>query len=403
MEHILKMEVRREDAIKEASEIRETIKKEDRAMTDEERDKFNRLMEKVDNIDEEIRQEKQIAERASQKRKPDPEKDRAEWNSLGEFVRTVTHNPGDRRLRGRDVEVREGALGDQTMGEGSEGGYLVPDQFSDELLTVSPDEAIIRPRARVFGGNDADFKIPAIKYSGNDMYGGAQVDWIGEGEEKPDTDIEFKQITLQPHEVAAHVEVTDKILRNAPVIEQVVRNQLRGALIDAEEKAFLTGNGSGKPTGIIDHASAITVSREGAGLDYSDLTAMYSKFRGSRGIWIANRELLPELMEMETTDGYPLWHPNARDTVGSQLLGLPLYFSDHSPAMNSLGDLLLVDLNYYLIRDGVGIAIAASPHYRFINNVTVIKAFKTVDGTPWLTGPLPTSYSTSPFVELGAQ
>lgn len=61
---------------------------------------------------------------------------------------------------------------------------------------------------------------------------------------------------------------------------------------------------------------------------------------------------------------------------------------------------MLADLSYYLIGDGDGISIAVSPHVKFLENMTVIKAWKTVDGTPWLNAPLPTTVPTSPFVQL---
>ena len=326
--------------------------------------------------------------------------DPMKFRSLGEFVQAVTLNPGDKRLRDRDIDVRQSA---QDMTNDIQGGYLVPDEFSDQLLTVQTDEAIVRPRATVFGGGDADFKIPALQYHGQNMYAGASVTWISEGAEKPQTDINFRQVTLQPYEVAAHVEVTDKLMRNSNIIEQVVRTQLRGALIDAEENAFLTGSGS-KPTGIIDADCTFGVTRNSnTAVDYDDLSSMYARFRGRRGVWIVSREVLPELMTLEDGANQYVWQPNARDGSPGNLFGLPVLYSDHSPALNQTGSVLLCDLSYYLIKDGVGVAIAASPHFKFTNNITVIKAFKTVDGKPWLDNVLPTTYETSPFVQLENQ
>lgn len=372
--------------------------KEKRALSAEEEEKKDKMMSEIKRMEKDIADEEELQRVEAQRAKSpdnDPEKTAYEWRSLGEFAYTVIHNPGDERLARREV-------GPQTMGQGSEGGYLVPEQFSNQLLTVQPDEAVVRPRATVFTGGEADFKIPALKYSGNNMYAGAQVTWIDEGAEKPQTDIQFKQIVLQPYEVAAHVEVTDKLLRNASMIEQIIQNQLRGALIDAEEDAFLNGNGTGKPQGIIGSEPAIGVTRaNNSKVQYEDLVNMFARFRGRRGIWIANRGVLPQLMtEVKDGDGRILWQPNARDGNPGNIFGLPVVMSEHSPAMDQTGSLLLVDLSYYLIKDGAGIAIAASPHMKFTNNVTIIKAFKTVDAKPWLSGPLPTSYETSPFVQL---
>ena len=385
-------------------EVRSMVKdaeKEERSLSAEEAEKKDKLMADIKRMEAEIADEEELQRIEARKAKSagDSEKDKAEWRSLGEFVQTVIQNPHDKRLVDR-YEERQ-----QSQGVGAEGGFLVPDVFSSELLTVSPDEAIIRPRARVFGGgsgeNFGELHIPALQYSGNNMYAGAQVTWIDEGAIKPETDVEFKRVTLHPFEVAAHVEVTDRLIANAPMIQQVVSTQLRGALIDAEENAFLSGNGVGQPTGIIDHAATISVARAGAAaVDYNDLMNMLESFKGRSGVWIVGRDMLSQLMVLDDPNGNFVWQPNARDGNPGTIFGMPVLFSDHSPALGNLGDVVLADLGYYLIGDGMGIAVAASPHPLFTRNRTIIKAWKTVDGSPWLTGPLPTSIPTSPFVEL---
>lgn len=365
-------------------------------------EKRDKMMADVKRMEAEIAAEEELQRIEAQKakRQTDPEKDKAEWRSLGEFVQAVALNPNDKRLRGREVEDRQ-----QSQSVGAEGGFLVPDVFSPQLLTVTPDEAIVRPRARVFtGGTSVGFgelHIPALQYSGNNMYAGAQVQWIDEAGDKPETDIQFKRITLHPFEVAAHVQVTDRLMKSASMVEGIVGTQLRGALIDAEEDAFLNGAGGAQPTGIINHAATIQIARNGAGaVVYQDLADMLAVFRGRRGVWITGRDVLPQLMVLQDANNNYVWQPSARDGNPGTIFGMPVLFSDHSPALGDPGDVVLADLSYYLIGDGQGISIAASPHFMFTNNVTVIKAWKTVDGSPWLTGPLPTSVPTSPFVQL---
>lgn len=327
----------------------------------------------------------------------EPRESKEGFRSLGEWFVTSITNPDDPRLQ----EVRQA---NQSMGVGEQGGFLVPDEFSTDLLTVSPDEAIIRPRARVLPGQgDAQLSIPAIQYSGNSMYGGVEVNWIGEGDLKPQTDMQFKQVTLEPNEVAAHIRVTDKLLRNAPAMEQIINTQLREALIAAEEDTFLNGVAANQPSGIIPAAATIDVNRAVADqVAYDDLVDMFSVFRGRRGVWVINRGVLPQLMSMTDAGNNLVWQPNARDGNPGTIFGYPVLFSDHSPDLGDTGDLLLIDPSYYLIRDGIGVSIAASGHVGFTNNLTYIKAFKTVDGAPWLTGPLPTNPDSSPFIALEA-
>ena len=401
MRNLEQMRGKLNELTKQARAIIDTAQKEERSLTAEEREKQDKLMVDIREMQADIQAEEILQEQEARKAETveTHEKEKEEWRSLGEFLQTVIKNPHDKRLQDR-YEERQ-----QSQSVGAEGGFLVPDVFSSELLTVSPDEAIVRPRARVFGGgsgeNFGELHIPALQYSGNNMYAGAQVTWIDEGDIKPETDIEFKRITLHPFEVAAHVEVTDRLIANAPMIQQVVSTQLRGALIDAEENAFLNGTGLGQPTGIIDHAATISVARAGGGaVVYADLMNMLESFKGRRGVWIVGRDMLSQLMVLVDANNNYIWQPNARDGNPGTIFGMPVLFSDHAPALGDLGDVVLADLSYYLIGDGMGIAVAASPHPLFTRNKTIIKAWKTVDGSPWLTGPLPTSIPTSPFVEL---
>ena len=72
------------------------------------------------------------------------------------------------------------------------------------------------------------------------------------------------------------------------------------------------------------------------------------------------------------------------------------------PQLGARGDLALVDLSYYLIKDGSGPFIASSEHVHFTTNKTVIKAFWNVDGAPWLNTPIvqENGDTQSPFVVL---
>ncbi|MDD5502578.1 MAG: phage major capsid protein [Candidatus Thermoplasmatota archaeon] len=382
----------------------ETAKEEKRDLTAEEMEKQERQMTEIRALEKEIAMETELQriEAMKAQRNIDPEKDKAEWRSLGEFVQAVAFNPTDRRLTNRQVVP-------QAQATGADGGYLVPDQYAKDILTVAVDEAIIRPRARVFtGATSAGFgqqHIPALDYGvDSNMFAGAEVAWISEGAEKPPTKVGFKRVTLHPFEVAAHVPITDRLLQNGPIIENMVRTQLRAALIGAEEKAFLLGTGAnnGQPTGIIGHAATITVNRGTANtVAYADLAAMFQRLHGRRGVWIVGRGVLPQLMGLKDAANHFIWQPNARDGNPGTLFGLPVLFSEYSPELGDVGDVLLADLSYYLIGDGMGISIGVSPHVYFTSNITVIKAWKTVDGTPWLTAPLPTKFATSPFVELG--
>jgi len=320
------------------------------------------------------------------------------WENFGEFLYAVRFNPGDPRLQRRDMSVSAPEAG----------GYLVPTEFRTEILQVDPQSALVRPRATVIPAGsqpDAEVSMVALDQSGDKgVYSGVVVQWIAEGAEKPKTEPSLREISWAPHEVAGHTVVTDKLLRNAPAAGALVETLLRQAINAAEDHAFISGNGVGKPLGILNSPATYFVNRQVANqITYADLVAMYAraKFGGSL-VWIGSQSLLPQLMSLKDDAGALIWQPNAREGAPGTLLGIPFLLNERSPGLGQKGDLILADLQYYVIKDGAGVFVDASPHVHFTSNKTVIKAFWNVDAKPWLTTPLEqeNGYLVSPFVAL---
>jgi len=341
----------------------------------------------------------------------DPAK--SEFESFGHFMAAVRFQPSDQRLnfvenagRGGGEEVH----GEMRMDDGASGGFAVPAQFRDEMLKVDAQEALVRPRARVIPAGsppDAPITMPALDQA-EGVYGGVEVQWIGEGDEKPETDAKLRQVTLTPHEVAGFVTVTDKLLRNWAASDGFIRGLLREAVYAAEDFAFLRGNGVAKPLGVLNSPARVVVARAVANqVAYIDLVNMVSKLlmRGvGSPVWSMPQALLPFIATLKDEAGNLIWAPNAQAGFAGTLLGYPVRWNNRSPALGTEGDVLLADFSYYLIKDGSGPFVAASEHVKFTSNKTVIKIFWNVDGQPWLLEPFTeeNGYEVSPFVVLGA-
>jgi len=329
-----------------------------------------------------------------------------EFKNLGEFLFSVRFNQGDERLQ---YEERQ-----QSMGIGVEGGFAVPTQFIPTLRMVDPQATIFRPRCTVIPAGDppdAQVSMPALNQgSAQNIYGGMSVEWISEGGTKPETDMKLREITLTPKEVAGHTVITDKLLRNWGAAESVVTNMLRLCMTGTEDSVLLSGDGVGKPLGVLNSPARIEVSRTtAASIVFADVIAMFAqaKFGGSL-VWIGSQTILPQLITMTDAGTNSVWLPGgtsgAANPPPGTLFGIPLLFNERSPALGTTGDLILCDLSYYLIKDGSGPFVATSPHVHFTSNKTVIKIFWNVDGQSWLDAPLPlegaTSNTVSPFVVL---
>jgi HK97 family phage major capsid protein len=318
--------------------------------------------------------------------------DRGGFSDFGEFLHACRYNSQDARLQA----LTPSATRDLSMGTGAAGGFLVPPQFAAMLLSITPQDAIVRPRAMVLPAGtspDAPVTIPGDDQGGtHGVHSGVQVVWTGEGAAKHQTEPALREITLTPHEVSAYVTVTDKLLHNAAAASEWISTKLRGAIIAAEDVAFITGNGVGRPQGFLGHASALNVARAAPGaIAYADVVNMYAaclKDRRTGLVWIGNPTTLPSLMTMASVLGQLIWMPSARDGVPPNLLGIPFLENQRQPVLGTAGDLMLVNLGYYVIKDGYGLAIEASPHLLWRENKTIVRAVWNVDGEPSLATPL---------------
>jgi HK97 family phage major capsid protein len=174
-----------------------------------------------------------------------------------------------------------------------------------------------------------------------------------------------------------------------------------------ENYAFFRGDGVGKPMGLLNSGAIIAASRSAASaVALDDLGEMMSDFLPSswgNGAWFINPDVVQKLIGLVSA---PLAFMNAdlaNARVPLKLLGMPVYITGALPALNTQGDILLVDPSYYLIGDRQALTIAFSEHYKFISDQGTWRFTHRVDGQPWLENSITlenASTTVSPFVAL---
>lgn len=335
-----------------------------------------------------------------------------QFETLSEFMWASVVNRSDARLAPlwRDRYADPSAV-DQRFDTGSSGGFLIPPQFRAEFFGYSRQPAIVRPRARVIPpGSPPDAEVTFPASSGLD--GGIDAAWTAEGGTKTQTNATFREIKMQPHEVSARVIATDKALRNSAVLSAFIMSALAERLATKEDEAFLNGSGVGRPLGFINSNCGATYAESRATsstITYDDLVQMKRRFYGAAGLWLANPAAEPILRSIQDNTGGSgvgsyIWQPSLALGSPAGLLGMPILFHPRMPAVASRGGICLVDLGQYLIKDGSGPFIDASPHVYFESNRTVVRAYFNVDGQPWLDAPITDEDNEqySPFVVLEA-
>ena len=334
------------------------------------------------------------------------------FRNIGEFIHALVYNRDDRRLQDceQEPERDERQQRDSTMASGVGGGFAVPEQFRPQLLSVDPQQAVFRPRANVIPAGDppdAEISMPTLdQTSAQNVYGGVVMYKVGEGATLTETNVRLKKVSLTPEGIGGYIQITEKLLRNWAAASSVLEMQLRLAMTGFEDTQFYSGNGVMGPTGILTVSAGIEVSRATANtIVMADIRNMMARIKmGGSFVWIASQTTMPQLMNLQGGNSENILIMDASKPMPTTLMGIPLVWFDRSVALGTKGDLILCDLNYYLIKNGSGPFVAASEHYAFINDLVTIKITNYVDGKPWLTAPLPlegsTSNTVSPFVIL---
>lgn len=378
--------------------------REDKKPTEDEKLKAHALREEILNREDEIANKELIQKMELQKSKENEEKgkkeNKSEFRNFGDFIAAI--------MEGRTEKLATAEKRDMTMGSGVSAGYLVPDEFGGMLRSFDPDASLVRPRATYLGGgSDATISFTAFDQTGSKgVYGGVTVNWISETGTKTDAgDLYYQQLKFEPKEVAGYIDVSNKLLRNASEVSGYIERQMRLAIQGSEDQKFVDGSGVGCPLGFIGHSSSIEITRTTASnVVYADITTMYSRLKFSaNAIWVINQTVLPELFTMVDGLGNLIWQPNARDSAPGTMLGIPIVYSDLLPVLGTKGDVCLVDLSYYGVRDGTSVAMFLDPYSQSLNQLTRIYVYWNVDGQPLISSPLllrDGSNTVSPFIVL---
>lgn len=307
------------------------------------------------------------------------------------------------------------ALNTQT---GTQGGYTVPTEFVPALLQFATESAIVRKRATIIPMAGKSVQVPVLDVTtapsaGDTAFlGGVVARWTEEAGSINETEPTFKQIELTNHELMGYSKLSNTLLAdNAIGLETFLLTLFGRAIAWYEDYAFLRGDGAGKPLGVLNATALISVTRSGASaFALTDAANMLSRllpgWSPRSTVWAVHPGVLAKLMTMtDTASGHVVWIDNARERPRMSLFGIPVETTEKLPALNTLGDVLLLDLQHYLIGDRQQIEIAFSEHVAFLNNQGVWRFVSRIDGQPWMRDKVTLADATStlsPFIGLTA-
>ena len=254
----------------------------------------------------------------------------------------------------RNRNLTPGVMNDLQIGTDTEGGYLVPDEFEHTLVQGLEEENVLRSLCTVIQTSSGDRKIPIVTAHGT-------ASWVDEEDPIPTSDETFGQISIGAHKVATMIKVSDELLQDSVFnLESYIAAEFARRIGAAEEEAFITGNGTGKPTGLL-HATngagtgVTTIGNTPTADEIFDLVHSIKSVYRRKAVFLLNDSTLKAIRKLNDGQGQYLWQPGLKEGQPDMLLNYRIATSSFMPEIAAGNKVILFgDFKSYWIADRQG-------------------------------------------------
>jgi HK97 family phage major capsid protein len=257
-----------------------------------------------------------------------------------------------------------------SVGTDADGGYLVTSPMAQTIAKIIYESSPMRALA----------SIETISSDSLDLIedtGEMSASWVLEADDRTDTGTaQIGKNSIDTFEMYAQPKATQKLIDDASIdIEKWVAQKVAEKFARLEATSFISGDGSGKPKGILSYAAGTSfgqveqinsgtsavVTADGLIKLYYGLKDEYSK----RATFLMHRTTVQavRLLKEATTNQY-LWQPGLAAGTPDTLLGVPVALAADMPmpAANALSVAIGDFKAGYLIVDRVGIRTLRDPY-----------------------------------------
>jgi len=231
-----------------------------------------------------------------------------------------------------DAYARALVTGDKSavkaLSEGTpaDGGYLVPQDFYNRLVTEMGERTEMRSKVTVIPMKTNVLTIPKHD-TGPEVYWG-----VAENETKTTTTMDFTQPTITAYKLVSIIYMSDELLADAAFsLTDIIVKKFAEKMAEAEEAAIIAGSGVARPTGIFVNAVVVAAAIACVGnLDFDDIIdliyALPFKYRKNAEFIIHNNNVR-ELRKLKDSDGRYLWQEPVAAGQPATIQGYPVYLT----------------------------------------------------------------------------
>lgn len=356
------------------------------------------------------------------------------FSCAGDFFTAVKNQ--DPRIQ-QVAKIKNAATG-QNIGTDAEGGFLVPPEYSAELLRVAEGESILHTKVEripISGNRLIVNKLKDENRKDGQRNGGIQAFWTGEAEQYTASKANFEQDQTDLHKLTGLCYATDEMLEDytamAAFLSQAFGEEFGFKLDDA----YLNGTGSGMPLGILNagNTALVKIAKEsgqaGKTVTLMNILKMYNAMpakQRAKAEWYINQDIELLLMQLYFSTGslsvdggtggtsvtqeggVPIYLPptGLAGAPYATLLGRPIIPLEQCAAVGSVGDIVFANMGQYRVIEKGGLRADTSIHVKFETGEQAFRFTLRTGGKPKWTKPL-TPYkgdtSRSPYVALAAR
>lgn len=356
----------------------------------------------------------QGAEEADEKPKNEVKK---RFSNLGEqlmAIRNAARGNVDERL----LQVNNDVKGAQSKVD-EDGGYAIQEDFAKNILetAVTTGQILSRVDTYTISANSNSMRFMTADesdLSGNAVFGGVEMHWAAEGGTVPASKPQFKETKIDLEKMMGFAYATEELLQDAAFMTSYFGTCFTLASERLVEGAIVSGDGNGKPLGILNSDATIAVpaeSGQGAGtITAENILAMWQRglYRNRKSmIWVAHPDCELQFQGMKMND-QNIWMPEGglADTPYQRILGRPVIYDDNCSALGSKGDVNLWDLQQYMLVKKGSARQDWSMHVEFLTDQMCFRMVLRLNGAPKSNKKIKlknTSLERSAFVTLAAR
>lgn len=385
---------------------------ENRALTEEEQAQIDKLEAEIKNLEKSIELQNKLDKRNEENNTPVNEPLYAEpkntdqgirvFKNFGEqlkAVRNAANGNVDDRLVRLNNEFKN-ATG-MSEGVGADGGFAVQTDFAGTMMDSAAKAGDILSRVDSYqvSGSANGVKWIDIDESSvaTTVFGGVQVYWASEASAVLKSKPALNERELQLQKLMGLAYATYELEGDTSFISTLYERAFTLAINRELESAIVSGDGKGKPLGILSSGALVEIAKEtdqeAATVYWENLSKMYNRAIDKKAnlVWLAHpdcHEQFDFLQFPVGAGGVPVYLQATQAGALDTIKGRPIIDSDHCSALGTKGDVNLVDLSQYFFIYKGGVDAATSMHVQFLTAENCFRFIFRANGMPKKTNSL---------------